>query len=95
MSTESRELEILQYYARGAICNQMHDKVIIEVLINLGYLRRSINSNLEETMRTTDYGLLYLDLFGVPVDAPAIEGGRIAITGVRMQKEVRQVPFRF
>ncbi len=43
MSTESRELEILQYYARGAICNQMHDKVIIEVLlINLGYLRRRI-----------------------------------------------------
>ncbi len=95
MSTESRELEILHYYARGAICNQMHDKVIIEVLINLGYLRRSINSDLEETMRITDYGLLYLDLFGVPVDAPAIEGGRIAITGVRMQKEVRQVPFRF
>lgn len=80
MSVEAQELEILRYYARGAIYNQIHDGATIEEMVNLGYLRRGINSDLEETMRTTDYGLLYLDLFGVAVDVPVIEGGRIKTT---------------
>lgn len=80
MDIEKQRLDILEYYIGGKVYNSEHDKAIIRELKNLDYLRCGITSNLDETIMTTDYGLLYLDLSGIPVDTPAIEGGRIIKT---------------
>lgn len=45
--------------------------------MNQGYLRCGITSDIKETVKTTDNGLLYLDLAGIDVGAPPVIGGRI------------------
>ena len=80
MNAEAQRLDILQYYIDGKVYNPAHNKTIIRELKNLDYLRCGITSNLEETIMTTDYGLLYLDISGIVVDTPIIEGGRIKTT---------------
>lgn len=80
MDVEAQRLDILQYYIGGKVYNPVHNKTIIRELKNLDYLRCGITSDLEETIMTTDYGLLYLDISGIVVDTPIIEGGRIKTT---------------
>ncbi|MCQ2079603.1 MAG: hypothetical protein MJZ38_06095 [archaeon] len=80
MDMERQRLEILQYYIGGKVYNSKHDKGLIKELKNLDYIRCGINSNLDETLMTTDYGILYLDLSGIKVNAPSIKGGRLVNT---------------
>ena len=75
---EQQRLSILEYYVGGKLYNPEHSKATIKQLKNQGYLRCGINSDIKETIKTTDNGLLYLDLAGYKVDAPAVIGGRIS-----------------
>jgi len=77
MDKEQQRLSILRYYVDGKLYNPEHSKATIKQLKNQGYLRCGINSDLKETIKTTDNGLLYLDLAGYDVGAPAVVGGRI------------------
>ena len=77
MDKEQQRLSILEYYVGGKVCNPDHSKAIIEQLKNQGYLRCGITSDIKETVKTTDNGLLYLDLAGIDVGAPTVIGGRI------------------
>lgn len=77
MDKERQRLSILGYYVGGKLCDPEHSKAIIKQLRNQGYLRCGITSDIEETVKTTDNGLLYLDLAGIDVGAPTVIGGRI------------------
>ena len=77
MDKEQQRLPILEYYVGGKVCNPDHSKAVIKQLMNQGYLRCGITSDIKETVKTTDNGLLYLDLAGIDVGAPTVIGGRI------------------
>ena len=77
MDRETERLKTLIYYVNGRIRGSNHSISVLTELMNLGYLSCGITSDLEETYRTTDHGLIYLDLFGIPVPLPTVEGGRI------------------
>ena len=80
MDKEQQRLSILEYYVGGKLYNPEHSKAIIKQLKNQGYLRCGITSDIKETIKTTDNGLLYLDLAGIDVGAPTVVGGRICKT---------------
>ncbi len=77
MDKEQLRLSILEYYVGGKLYNPDHSKAVIKQLKNQGYLRCGITSDIKETIKTTDNGLLYLDLAGIEVEAPVVVGGRI------------------
>ena len=77
MDKEQQRLSILEYYVGWKLCNPDHSKAVIKQLMNQGYLRCGITSDIKETVKTTDNGLLYLDLAGIDVGAPPVIGGRI------------------
>lgn len=86
MNVDAQRLDILQYYINGKVYNPIHNKTIIGELQNLDYLRCGITSNLEETIMTTDYGLIYLDISGIIVDTPIIVGGRLQLRSLTERK---------
>ena len=68
---------ILEAYTAGAIRDEKHDPAVIKELENLGYLRCGISSDMKETIKTTDEGLIYLKAMGCKVDCPKIRYRRI------------------
>ncbi len=77
MNNDEKELEILYYYVGGKTYNPIHNKEIIRQLMAVDYLRHGITHEFKDYYRTTDYGLIYLDLFGYDVKTPVIKDGRI------------------
>lgn len=80
MNSEQQRLEILRYYIGGKVYDPDHSRDLIRELKNLDYLRCGITSDIEETLMTTDYGILYLDISGVEVIAPTVKDGRLVDT---------------
>jgi len=68
---------ILKAYMAGAVRDEKHDPAVIKELKNLGYLRCGISSDMKETIKTTDEGLIYLKAMGCNVDCPNIRYRRI------------------
>lgn len=64
------------YCRKGRVRDAGHDADVIRQLLDLGYLRSGITPELEETLRTTDDGLVYLRSYGVLVPgAPRVING--------------------
>lgn len=78
MYNEEERQRILLYYMDGRIRDESHDKSVIRQLKNQGYLRCGITPSLQETIKTTDNGLIYLRSYGYRVKAPKVVNGRIA-----------------
>lgn len=74
---EQQRLDILEHYVGGRIRDPSHSAFYIRQLLNLGYLRIGITPQIEETMKTTSKGLVYLKMSGYDVDAPEIVDGRM------------------
>lgn len=77
MDDEKIRLDLLEYYVGGKIRNPSHSAYFIRQLKNLGYLRCGITPQIEETIKTTSKGLVYLKMSGYDVDAPDIVDGRM------------------
>lgn len=75
--SEDEKLQILQHYVGGKVRSPEHSssprsKVLIRELKNQGYLRCGITPTVEETIKTTEKGLIYLEAHGIQADAPQI-----------------------
>ncbi len=74
---EKERIELLEYYIGGKLRNPEHNKSSIGLLMDLGYLRCGITSQIEETIKTTSMGLVYLRMRGHDHGAPQVVNGRM------------------
>lgn len=73
---ETIRIDILRYYVKGQVRNPNHDRYVIRQLKDLCYLRSGITPEIQETLRTTDLGLIYLRSYGVHIwGAPRVVDG--------------------
>ncbi len=77
MIDEKERIELLEYYVGGKLRNPQHSKSSIRLLKDLGYLRCGITSQIEETIKTTSKGLVYLRMRGHDHGAPEVVNGRM------------------
>ncbi len=77
MIDEKERIELLEYYVDGKLRNPEHNKSSIGLLIDLGYLRCGITSQMDETIKTTSKGLVYLRMRGHNHGAPEVVNGRM------------------
>ncbi len=77
MIGEKERIELLEYYVGGKLRNLEHKNSSIGLLMDLGYLRCGITSQMEETIKTTSMGLVYLRMRGRDHGAPEVVNGRI------------------
>ena len=77
MLDERERIELLEYYVGGKLRNPEHNRSSIGLLTDLGYLRCGITSQVEETIKTTSTGLVYLRMRGRDHGAPEVVNGRM------------------
>ena len=58
----------------------MRTEALCRIVAECAEIRDETNLRIKETIKTTDNGLLYLDLAGIDVGAPTVVGGRICKT---------------
>ena len=80
MIGEKERIELLEYYVGGKLRNLEHKNSSIGLLMDLGYLRCGITSQMEETIKTASMGLVYLRMRGRDHGAPEVVNGRMLRT---------------
>lgn len=65
--TVDEELRILSYYMKPGLHSDLFSEDTIQTLKDAGYLGCGITLNLEETLKTTQMGRMYMSSYGVPI----------------------------